>query len=253
MQSTTTRAGLRGAVLLLVGSVLLTACSDEPDSTGTAAAETTASATTASATPGPVPVPVPVALPGIEPARAAPIDLTGAAVDEFGADEVQRAYDWVVGYLDMTTFRPEIIQNDPARTAAAYEFATEHMTPEMAANYRALVDAAFADEPDAGVRLCVHSFFNVNSTPDMAFREPLVADHTVTGPVASVGAEGQLVIAVREDGTFQLTHSGQASHLHIWKDVTLTLVPGAGPHEWLVESYEGTWQQDAAEYDTATA
>lgn len=246
MQRTTLRAGLRGAAVLLTGALVLAACSDDPGGAGTAAADTAAPATSA-------PVPVPVALPGIEPARAAPIDLTGPAVDAFGADEVQRAYDWVVGYLDKTTFRPETMQNDPARTAAAYEFATEHMTPEMAEDYRAVVRGAFAAEVEAGMQLCLHSYFNVNSTPDMAFRTPMVADHTVTGPVASVGAEGQLVIAVREDGTFQLTHSGQPSHLHIWKDVTLTLVPGPGPQEWLVESYEGTWEQDAAEYDTATA
>jgi hypothetical protein len=188
----------------------------------------------------------------VEPAALVPVEFSGPAVEKFGAETVQSVYEWVIAYLNGTTYRPELIVKDASRTEDAYEFAAQYMTPRMAENYRALVQRSFDEDSDADDTLFGFSYFNINFREEISMRTPMVTNHTISSPRASVSADGRLTFELTETGTFRMAWVEDPMVLHHRKTVTISLTPGGDSGgQWLIDEYQATWDADDWVPDTS--
>lgn len=235
----------RMAAVSLAGalSVGLVACGAAP--TSDAAGSSSSPVSRAAATPSAA-TPPPTAR--IEQAALAPAQFSGPAVDLFGADDVQTAYEEVGAYLNLTTFNESLMARDAS--AEDFEFATAYMTPSMATDYRATVQRALsADDADASVNLNTMSFYQIDGNDEgITFRSdgPLVTDHTIGNPQVSVSQQGSLKVVVTETAQWHVNVNGAPSIVPVTKTSTFFLVPGQGtgnpPNSWLINGTQASWQ-----------
>lgn len=249
MHSSTGRL-VRGAALLVAVAVTLTACGASSDSGAAASGNSSASA---AATPSEtVPVPEPL----VAPAAVASATFSGPAVEQFGDEQVQAGYVVAAEFLDQTSFVEELLRHDPARTANAYDYATEYMTVSMAEQYRATVQGAFDGDEAEQERLGSLHYYSIDGSVDVDFRSsgPLVIDHVIDRAQAGVEPDGRLSMTVHETGTVRLLQYGNPVLLPLVKDVTFYLTPGgSNGRAWSIDGINASWRTLDVQQDESSS
>jgi hypothetical protein len=236
MHSTTSRR-LRGVAVLLAGALALTACEDAPS--GSAAASSARSSRPAVTTAAP-----PAATSRVEVATVASATFSGAAVDQYGEDQVQAAYAVAAAFTDEVSFNESVLGPDPDRTVGAFEFATKYMTPKMAENWRARMQKVLDGDMEEAKNMMTFCY-NDTLGPDMAFPSsgPIVKDRTISNAGSLIDSRGRLIVTLDEHATMRYFRTGTLIDLAVDKTVSLSMVQQGDV--WFIDSMSGEWHTGA--------
>jgi hypothetical protein len=239
MHRTTTRR-LQGATLVLAGALILSACGGDPGSND--------AAPRASASTSPSPT-APAETSRVEPGNVDPTVFSGPAVDTFGADKVQAAYDEMSQFAARNSFVPEHMDFSAVETPDDYEGPgiTDHMTAPMLEDYRGLVAGAFANDQAANDTLKSVTYTGLVGAYGLSFREsgPVIVDHTIGN--ASVAFDetngGRLALTFTQHVNVRCARDGQPIHIGYEKTMTFYLeeASAGGAHTWLIGGLSVDW------------
>lgn len=195
----------------------------------------------------------------IQSAVIAEGNFSGEAVNLFGQDKVDAAYDEMTTYAQTITFDEDLLVKVEGRSAAEFDAPAAYMTPKAAADYRATVERALTgSDSTAESALEGVSFYNV-SGDGVAFASsgPLIVNHQINSASVAVdrstGVE-RLQLTFSQHGDLRISQNNQASLVPLDKTTSfwLTPAPAGSGRAWLIDGIQNSWKASAPVADTGS-
>ncbi|RBY86183.1 hypothetical protein [Blastococcus sp. TF02A-26] len=249
MRHVTTRRA-RSITLLLAGALVLSACGGGSDDEVAASAPTSTSVAPTST--------APAETSAVEPATVESTTFSGPAVDIFGADQVQAAYDLTTQFAERNSFVIEHMDHNSVETPADYEGpgVIDHMSHAMAEDYRATVAGAFAGDAGANDRLKSITYTSlIGGNSSFRAEGPAIVDHTIGDASAAFDETngGRLALTFTQHVNVRANRDSEPVLIGLDKTMTFYLIETAagGQHTWLIDGLSAEWAGGQVVPDTS--
>jgi hypothetical protein len=181
----------------------------------------------------------------------APAQFEGEAVAVFGEALVDAGYAETAEFAALTTFDIVTLLPSPLRTEQQFLRHSDRMTARMAAEYRGVVERAFAGDAAAGDALyAARFFFNDDDEYQPRKGGPIVVDHVIEDPQVFVergAGRDQLEVSFVQRADMLVQKNGAPAVWHLTKTATFWLDPGppGDSRRWRIDGMDVAWSSDA--------